>query len=127
MVHSASDLSFGPDPNKVVTGSIQATMEIVKEAAKVSSVKRFVYTSSSTAATNPAPGVEKTVKVDTFNEETVKQAWAPPPYEADRAFAVYGASKTQAEQALWKFMEEEKPGFVLNTGMILDFRTIMHQ
>jgi hypothetical protein len=28
---------------------------------------------------------------------------------------VYSASKTQSEQAAWKFIEEEKPHFVLNT------------
>jgi nucleoside-diphosphate-sugar epimerase len=44
-----------------------------------------------------------------------------------RAFAVYSASKVEAEKALWKFVKEEKPGFVINTvlpdtayGKILD-------
>jgi hypothetical protein len=32
-----------------------------------------------------------------------------------RRLDVYSASKMQSEQAAWKFMEEEKPGFVFNT------------
>jgi hypothetical protein len=69
--------------------------------------------------TLPEPDKEFTVDVDTWNEAAVKMAWAPPPYAMDRAYAVYAASKTQAEQALWKFEKEEKPGFVVNSGRYL--------
>ena len=41
---------------------------------------------------------------------------APPPYEGvQRRLDVYSASKTQAELESWKFMKENKPGFVMNT------------
>ena len=53
---------------------------------------------------------------DSWNEEAVKRAWAPPPYTPDRAGAVYAASKTQAEQELWKFVKEFEPGFIVNAG-----------
>lgn len=38
-----------------------------------------------------------------------------PRSEPERAWAVYGASKAQSEQAAWEFMKEKKPHFILNT------------
>jgi len=73
------------------------------------------------AAASPAPNVEVTIDEKSWNESCVEAAWKPPPYEQSRGYYVYGASKTQAEQALWKFVEEEKPDFVLNCGMCLLF------
>lgn len=87
---------------------------ILKSAANEPSVKQFVYTFSSTAATLPIPNKEFTIDTNTWNETSIKAAWAPPPYEDDRAWAVYASSKTEGEKALWKFMEEQKPGFVAN-------------
>jgi hypothetical protein len=62
----------------------------------------------------PHPGKEITITTESWNQEALDLAWAPPPYEAERAFAVYSASKTEGEKALWEFMEKEKPGFVAN-------------
>lgn len=114
---AASDLSFGPDPNDVITPTVKFGLEIIKTAATIPTIKRFVYTSSSTAATLPYPNKEFTVEHDSWDEPAIEQAWAPPPYESDRVYAVYAASKTQTEQALWKFVKEAEPGFVLNTGI----------
>jgi len=44
----------------------------------------------------------------------VKEAWAPPPYESERRWAVYGASKVEGERAVWDFVKKEKPHFVAN-------------
>ena len=38
-----------------------------------------------------------------------------PPYLPERAFAVYGASKVEAERAGWEFIRAGDRGFVLNT------------
>lgn len=65
----------------------------------------------------PYPNKKFTIEHDSWDEPAVEQAWAPAPYEPTRAYAVYAASKTQTEQALWKFVKEQKPGYVLNTGM----------
>lgn len=77
------------------------------------SIKRFVFTSSSTAATNPKPNEKFDIKEDSWNTETVEEAWKPAPYDG-RKWVVYGASKTQAEQELWKFAKENKPSFEVN-------------
>ena len=115
VIHVASILTFDPDPNKVIPGVVKGAVNAAASAAKQTSVKRFVFTSSSTAITVPKPNVEFTISTDDWNDEAVEAAWKPPPYEKERAWPVYSASKTQAEQEMWKFTEENKPGFVLNT------------
>ena len=115
VAHVASVLSFDADPNKVIPAVVSGAVNAATAAAKQASVKRFVYTSSSTAITPPKPNVEFTISTDDWNKEDVEAAWKPPPYEDGRAWAVYGASKTQAEQAMWKFVKDHNPGFFLNT------------
>ncbi|KAL8825860.1 MAG: hypothetical protein Q9170_007630 [Blastenia crenularia] len=114
VAHVASDLSFSPNPHDVIPGVIAGAVNAASAAAKYPSIKRFVFTSSSAAAATAKPNVEFTITADDWNEEAVEKAWAPPPYTADRALAVYSASKTQAEQELWKFVKDQKPGFVMN-------------
>ncbi|KAI4174556.1 MAG: hypothetical protein LQ348_006359 [Seirophora lacunosa] len=114
VAHVASDMTFAPDPNKVVPGMVAAAMGAASAAAKQASVKRFVYTSSFAAITNAKPNVEHSISVSQWNDEAVADAWAPPPYTPDRGGSVYAASKVQAEQALWKFAAEQTPAFALN-------------
>jgi hypothetical protein len=108
-------LTFSPDPNKVIPEVLAGTNEALKSAAKEPSVKRFVYTSSSTAATRVILNKEFAVTANTWNDLDTKDAWAPPPYKDDRKWAVYGSSKTEAEKALWKFVKDQKPAFVTNS------------
>lgn len=123
-----------PDPEKVIPVAVDATMSAVKSAFNEPSLKRFVLTSSSTAAYSPpiAQNKELIVTVNTFNEDAVKRAYIPPPHPDDQAFIVYSASKTLGEQALWKFYNEhknERPDFVCNVvlpnanwGLVLDVK-----
>ncbi|KAM3077216.1 hypothetical protein ACMFMG_003319 [Clarireedia jacksonii] len=114
VAHVASNVSFSPDPTQVIPEVLAGINEILDSAASEPSVKRFVFTSSSMAATHPKPNEEFYIDENMWNEEDVKAAHAPPPYEPSRAWAVYGASKTESEQALWKFVKEKSPGFVAN-------------
>lgn len=114
VAHVASDLSFNPDPI-LITGCVNAVESILNVAQSTPSIKRFVYTSSSNAATRPLSDQPRIVDATSWNDEILEQAWAPPPYEADRAYAVYAASKVACERAAWKFMKEQKPSFVFNT------------
>ena len=108
-------MSYDADPHKVIPAVIAGAVNAASAAAKQSSIKRFVFTSSSTAISTPKSNIEFTISTDQWNDEDVETAWKPPPYEPSRALAVYAASKTQAEQELWKFVKEEKPSFTLNT------------
>lgn len=114
IVHVASDVSFSPDPNVVVAPAVASTVSIFTSANKEPSVKRVVYTSSSSAAAPTIPNTPFEVTVDSWNDKASEIAWAPPPHTPDRAFAVYAASKLEAEKACWKFMEEKKPAFEFN-------------
>ncbi|KAF2092128.1 aldehyde reductase [Saccharata proteae CBS 121410] len=127
VAHVASVVTFDPDPNKVIPPVIAGTLNAIKAAAKEPMVKSFVLTSSSTAAVMPVPNKEMTVTADSWNDEAVAAAWAPPPYDPIRGIYTYSASKTQGEQELWKWVKENKPSFVVNTvlpnanfGRVLD-------
>ncbi|KAJ4328690.1 hypothetical protein N0V84_000881 [Fusarium piperis] len=119
VAHSASNMSLDPNPNNVIPGVIAGAVNALKAAYAEPSVKRFVYTSSSSAtviADPSQPGIN--VTEETWNENAIKQAWADPPYTMERADATYGASKAQAEQEVWKYYKEhrdERPDLVVNT------------
>jgi nucleoside-diphosphate-sugar epimerase len=104
------------DPNQMIPGVIAGSLNAMKAAAKEPSVKAVVLTSSSWACATPIPNVEYHIDSKLWNEDAVKAAWAPPPYEQDRLMAVYAASKVEGEKACWKFMEENKPNFTFNAG-----------
>ncbi|KAF4968554.1 hypothetical protein FSARC_4069 [Fusarium sarcochroum] len=119
VAHTASIMSFSGDPNAVVPQATAFAQNALKSAYKEVSVKRFVLTSSSSAAYVPradVPGVE--VTEDSWNDFAVKAAWADPPYTSERGGVVYAASKTEAERAVWKYHQEnrdKRPDLIVNT------------
>jgi nucleoside-diphosphate-sugar epimerase len=116
LAHLATPVMQLYDPNVGIPIVVEGTLNALRAAAKEPSVKRFVLTSSSTAAASPQPNKVFTIDENTWNEDAIKAAWAPPPYEGlQRRLDVYSASKTQGEQAAWRFVKEEKPGFDFNT------------
>ncbi|CAG8958193.1 hypothetical protein HYFRA_00000545 [Hymenoscyphus fraxineus] len=114
VVHVAGDVSFNPDPNLVIPVIVGGIKSVLASAAKTPSIKRFVYTGSSTAVSDSILTGEKHLDSSSWNEEALVKAWNPPPYGPEHANNVYAASKVAAEKALWKFVEEKKPGFVAN-------------
>lgn len=116
VIHVAIISDLVADPNIVIPATVEAALSVCRSAARESSVKRFIFTSTFWAATFPAPGISDTIiNLDTWNEFAVRAAWAPPPYEADRIIPVYCASKVEAEKAVWKFVEDEKLPWVVNS------------
>ncbi|KAH8901544.1 putative NAD dependent epimerase/dehydratase [Thozetella sp. PMI_491] len=115
IAHIATVLNFEGDPNKMIPPTIAGTTAILEAALKEPSVKSIVYTSSIVAHSFCAPGDHTRIDHDTWNEKSLELAWAPPPYTPERAFAVYAASKTAAERALWKFVDDKKPHFTVNS------------
>ena len=89
----------------------------MKACAKESSITRFVYTSSSVAATFPKPDTRFEITVDSYNEEGLSKGWKHPEDEPDsfRNWYVYAALKTETEKRLWQWMKEEKRSFVFNS------------
>ena len=122
IVHVASPLTFDPDPNDTIPQTVGGVVGIVHVAAREPSVKQFVYTSSAPVAIGGAPGEEVHATKDRWDMDTIKAAWAPPPYEPARGVQVYLAGKAEAELAMWKFGTEEKPGFAINS--VLPYSTM---
>ncbi|KAK0614775.1 NAD-dependent epimerase/dehydratase terH [Lasiodiplodia hormozganensis] len=114
----------------VVAGAVGVLESAAKEPS--GSVKRVVYTSSSLAAYTPAltgddpsSSAGREVSAATWNEETVRAARAElGPDDAGnvaavtrRALDIYGASKAEAERAVWRWVEEHEGkglGFEVN-------------
>lgn len=104
------------DPNIAIPMVIAGTVNALKAAA-AADIKRFVLTSSSTAAASPQPDKVFNIDAETWNNDAVKAAWAPPPYEGvQRKLDVYSASKTEGERAAWDFVRNDHTakGMVLN-------------
>ncbi|GJN86896.1 NAD dependent epimerase/dehydratase [Purpureocillium lilacinum] len=122
IVHTASVMTFDYDPNTVIPPAIAGALNALKAAYAQPSVKRFVLTSSSTAAYLPDSGGNGAAPIDitteTWNEDAIRRAWADPPYTPERASFVYAASKAQAEQRVWEFHRENRhrrPDLTVNT------------
>lgn len=114
----ASDTTFNSDPKVVVDGVVAGTLNFLRAAVKEPRVKRFVLTSSSSAALTPIPGKKITVTTESWNDEALDVAWNKPGESIgpnNYEFIVYAASKTAGEKEFWKFIKEEKPSFVANT------------
>ena len=114
IIHTASNVSFSPDPNEVITPTVAGLKFLLRSAAKMSSVKSFVYTSSSVSAS--AADQPLVLDASTWNDVQIKEAWSvtSAPFPATHANAVYSASKAEGEKAFWKFIEDESPQFRAN-------------
>ncbi|KAH6652247.1 hypothetical protein BKA67DRAFT_573404 [Truncatella angustata] len=114
IVHMSSPLTFSPNPKEVVPPAVNGATSILRSAAKEPRIQRFVFTSSSTSTSLPKPGVRFYIDSKSWNTEVDEYADFPPPYKPENAFKVYSASKTKAEQAVWKFVKDQNPSFTVN-------------
>ncbi|KFY25358.1 hypothetical protein V491_01784 [Pseudogymnoascus sp. VKM F-3775] len=125
VIHVASDVSFSPNAGEVIPKVVSATETILEAAAKQpeGSIKRVILTSSASATALPQPGVEGIVVTeDTWNTVTVKAAFDKSTPADAMPFTVYVASKTEAERAAWKWVENNKPAFEFNA--VLPYYTL---
>lgn len=81
------------------------TLGVLATAKKSPSIRRVVLTSSTAAGLIVVPDVERApVDETTWNEESKVNARKDNP----DLFDVYCATKTEGEQAAWRWVEEEK-------------------
>ncbi|KAI3445056.1 hypothetical protein Pfo_001721 [Paulownia fortunei] len=116
--HTASPvfLSVTNPQTELIDAAVKGTINVLTSCKKVSSIKRVVITSSMTSVTfnyNP-------LKPDV----TVDETWFSDPVFCEEREEWYALSKTLAEKAAWKFVEENgldlvtlHPGYV--TGPLL--------
>ena len=108
IVHMASVMTFSNKVDEVIPPVVKGALNILTSATKESRVKSVVYTSSSTAALMPQPNKEIKVLENTWNDETVETVRNSSDPDG---FMVYGASKTEAEKAIWQAINETRPPF----------------
>ncbi|KAK5711763.1 hypothetical protein LTR15_012358 [Elasticomyces elasticus] len=112
IAHVASDVSFGHNPNEVITPTLALLQSVLESAAKTASIKRFVYTSS----TGVLPLLDQKVHLTPsswVSSTIVDKAWSEP-YGPENKATIYCASKYLSEKACWDFVRDRKPHFELN-------------
>ncbi|OCL14144.1 NAD(P)-binding protein [Glonium stellatum] len=108
---------FSVDPN-VIDYTVDSTKRLFEAASRQPSVKRFVYTSSITAAFGQYFDGMLTVDQNTWNKQVVEMLGAPPPSGLDmsnpitRALALYDASKVLAE---WEVYTTQRGSMEVNS------------
>jgi len=115
VVNVASDVSFGPDPNVVVTAAVNLIKGALEAATREPSIQRFVQTSSSSTVSMFHSNQKIDLTPDTWNTKAEAEAWKPLPYTPERGIFVYAASKVKQEREMWDFVKERKPHFVANS------------
>lgn len=107
----AAPLGESSNLDLAISIGVSGALNALKACAKTPSCKRFVYTSSSIAATFPHPDVEVSIEENTYNEEALEIL-----KEGSKigGLGVYAAMKTASEKAAAKWVQENKPGFVFN-------------
>ncbi|KAH7076218.1 NAD-P-binding protein [Paraphoma chrysanthemicola] len=113
IAHIATDTNIPGEPEPYIQNNIDSALSLLRLATTEPSVKRFVLTASSMGAVPWKSDVEYSFGTDAYNDEYVKLAYAEP-HTPDKAWYVYGASKTQTERAIQKWIAENKPNFVYN-------------
>ncbi|KAF4456667.1 hypothetical protein F53441_1223 [Fusarium austroafricanum] len=114
VIHFANIGVYSPDPNIAFPSAIEAALTVCRSAAKEPSVKRFVLAAGLWSAVWPKPGETTTITQDTWNEDLVKMANAPPPYDLSRMLITYLAARVEAEKAVWKFVKDENLPWEVN-------------
>ncbi|KAL4879196.1 NAD(P)-binding protein [Aspergillus karnatakaensis] len=118
IIHLASPLANGTDKEAFFPPAIKGTLSVLREAAKVPSIKKVVITSSIAAlvplAGLPAGGV---IKEDTDWDLTVDAAanFIDPENPQATPMTLYRASKLLANNATWDFWKAETPHYSLVT------------
>jgi len=92
----------------VLKGAIEGTLRALESAHKEPSVKSFVLMSSIAAITSSKQGQYTFTESDWDDESgpIVAKLGKDAP-----GGMIYRASKTASERTLWKFRDENKPGF----------------
>jgi len=113
-IHVASPVGGILDLELALDIGRRAGINALKASAKTPSVKRFVNTSSSAAVSLPK-FIDYDFPLDEsmYNDEVIKQARVEE--SSKRNFMIYAAMKSETEKAMWAWVEENKPGFVMNS------------
>ncbi|KAK9336041.1 hypothetical protein V1521DRAFT_437939, partial [Lipomyces starkeyi] len=117
VLHIASPLPRTLDKKNYFGPATQGTLNVLKEASKVSSIKKVVITSS-IVAFFPLTGVPEggiVTEDPTWDLNVDVNADFTGANNSATAFALYHASKILANNATWEFKKQNNPGYNLVT------------
>ncbi|RAK95949.1 NAD(P)-binding protein [Aspergillus ibericus CBS 121593] len=118
VLHLASPLARGTDKDAIFTPAVNGTLALLKEAAKVPSIKKIVITSSIASLIPitgvPEGGVVKEKNDWNYNVDAAAN-FEDPTNPGGTPMTLYRASKLLANNAAWEFKNTEKPHFSLVT------------
>ncbi|CAH0046938.1 unnamed protein product [Clonostachys solani] len=126
VAHVAANTQFTPDPS-LIDEAVKGITNLLAAAAKESSVKRVVVTSSKASCMYPKPGIPYQLTPETYNQEAMEEFKLP--FDGKnplwRGMVIYCVAKATAEQKAFEWVRENKPQFVLNTVVPnLNFGTV---
>ncbi|KAK4199521.1 putative oxidoreductase [Triangularia verruculosa] len=109
IAHLASPVSLSfTDPEPVLKAAVEGALRVLESAITEPSVQSFIFMSSVAAITDSEVKKERFDETDWNDsaERVVRELGDKTP-----GHVIYFASKTAAERAVWKFRDEQKPGF----------------
>lgn len=114
-IHLAAPVGTIRDLDLALETGRRAGLNALEACAKTPTIKGFVNTSSSTAASFPKTTLTEELFIDdaTYNDEALEIAKVTE--EARRGFSAYAAGKTETEKAMWQWVKDKKPAFRLNS------------
>lgn len=107
IIHTASPISSNNTKwDDAITPAVQGSLGILNSAYKHAGpqLESFVVTSSVAAIQDPSKVSHQFTEAD-WNE------WAAPKAKSGDTSALYSASKTLAERAIWEFKDQKKVRF----------------
>lgn len=104
-------MSGSKDPETAIQYAVDSAINALESSA-AAGLKRFVYTSSSFAVTQPRSSVHFSVDENTFNEEAIQRVKTFGT-EAGKP-TIYSAAKFSTERALNKWKEDNDSPIVTN-------------
>ncbi|KAJ5652774.1 NAD(P)-binding protein [Penicillium longicatenatum] len=118
VLHLASPLTHGTDKENYFTPAVKGTLAILKEADRVSTIKKVVITSS-IASLFPLTGIPEggVIKEENDWDLTVdpNANFVDPNNPAAAPMTLYRASKLLADKATWDFWKANRPHYSLVT------------
>ncbi|EJF64099.1 NAD(P)-binding protein [Dichomitus squalens LYAD-421 SS1] len=117
VVHIASPVTLDANhPDEWIIPAVNGTLGVLRSAAKVHSVQRVVYISSTAAVIDPTATGPRVYDENDWNEHDVgtcqREGRAAP------QVVKYRASKTLAERSAWEFWKENKERGVIGWDLV---------
>ncbi|PLB54020.1 cinnamoyl-CoA reductase [Aspergillus steynii IBT 23096] len=116
VIHIAMDVTFtSDDPAAVIPWVKRAIGSLLELSAEAKTVKRFVLTSSNSAAHMPTPDVYVRIDENTWNETSAKAMLDESTPPEKKGYHVYATAKTEAERSAWEWVKNNRPEFEFNS------------